>query len=256
MTTDTGSRLADLEHELDGLRTRDRQRDVFISDLSHELRTPLTAIRGYAELLLRRLRGADPATQNALQAIVRATDQMRDLIGDLVDITAIEAGRLSVDPRATALADALRSAVERAGSLAADRGIELRTDIPDALPQVRADAARLAQILNRMLVNAIAFTPGGGSVTVAVGMRDGRAEISIRDTGVGIPADELPRVFSRAFRASTAPASHRGLGLGLYICKAIVDAHGGSVAIESAVGSGTTFRVRLPLAEDARSLRP
>lgn len=237
------------------LREREELRNQFIANVSHELKTPLTAIRGYCELLLRHGAGQDDG-RAYLGAVLRASDQLRHLVEELLQMTEVEAGRLRVDPRPTDLREAIVAALALAKPLAAEKGIALANDVPTALPLVRADPARLGQVFNNLISNALKFTPDHGRVTIEVSAGGGLAHVRVKDTGVGIPIEEQPRLFTRFFRASTASPARPGLGLGLYITRAIVESHAGVVWIESEVGRGTTAQFTLPFAEEDRAAEP
>jgi signal transduction histidine kinase len=227
------------------LRERDELRNQFLANVSHELRTPLTSIRGYAQLLTR----GDPEPERlrtGAAAILRATDQLHALVQDLLDMTAIEGNGIHVDPRPLALGDVVGVAVHLVEPTALEKQLSVTKDIPGELPEVRADRGRLAQVLNNLLSNAIKFTPPGG--TIAIGARTGGdlVHVWVRDTGIGIPPDEQGQLFTRFFHASSTPITSRGLGLGLYIVRSIVEAHGGMVWAESEPGRGTTINFTLP----------
>ncbi|OLC52373.1 MAG: hypothetical protein AUH85_17270 [Chloroflexi bacterium 13_1_40CM_4_68_4] len=228
------------------LRERDEMRNQFISNISHELKTPLTSIRGYAELLLRSNEPVSDRSRRAVNAMLRASDQLATLVQDLLDMTAIEASGLSVQPRPLVLEEVITTAMQLAEPMAREKNLRLVADVARVLPNVLADPGRLGQVLNNLLSNAIKFTPSGG--TVEVGARSGGdlVHVWVRDTGLGIPPDEHRRLFSRFFHASTTPPASRGLGLGLYIVRAIVEAQGGMVWVESEPGAGTTFHFTVP----------
>jgi signal transduction histidine kinase len=232
------------------LRERDELRNQFLANVSHELRTPLTSIRGYAQLLARPDVAAD-RVRAAAGAILRATDQLSSLVQDLLDMTAIEGNGIRIDPRPVSLPDIVTAAVQLVEPAAREKQIELGVDVPAALPEVQADRGRIAQVLNNLLSNAIKFTPAGG--TIEAGARGGGdlVHVWVKDTGVGIPAEEQSRLFTRFFHSNTTPVTSRGLGLGLYIVRSIVEAHGGMVWVQSEPGQGATFAFTLPLATAA-----
>ena len=232
------------------LRERDELRNQFVANVSHELRTPLTAIRGYAQLLTRNEPDGDRVRTGA-SAILRATDQLHSLVQDLLDMTAIEGNGIHVDLRPLTLAEVVTAAVQLVELTGRDKELTVHVDVTGELPEVRADRGRLAQVLNNLLSNAIKFTPAGG--TIEVGARTGGdlVHVWVKDSGVGIPREEQSQLFTRFFHSSTTPVTSRGLGLGLYIVRSIVEAHGGMAWIESEPGTGTTVSFTLPAAVPA-----
>ena len=240
-----------LLHELEGqnerLRELDRLKDEFVALVSHELRTPLTSIRGYLELVLEE---EDPLTDEQRQflgVVERNAHRLLALVGDLLFLAQIEAGKLSLEVGAVDLAAIAAESVETARPLAEDKGITV-TLAAGPLALIAGDRARLAQLLDNLISNGIKFTPAGGRVDVRVRAERGQAVIEVRDTGMGIPSDEQEHLFERFFR--TAKATEQaipGTGLGLAISKAIVQAHGGRITFASSEDSGTTFRVSIPI---------
>jgi PAS domain S-box-containing protein len=226
----------------------DRMKDEFVALVSHELRTPLTSIVGYLEPILDREAGPLTATQERfLKTIDRNARALSTIVGDLLFLASVDAGKLTLQIEDVDLAQLLADTVEACGPAADRRGVTL-TIHTDGVPNVRGDRARLAQLTDNLLSNAIKFTPDGGHVDVR-GREDGtNAVIEIRDTGVGIPADEVPRLFTRFYRATSATErAISGTGLGLAIVKSITDAHHGAIEVDSSPGVGTTMRVLLPL---------
>lgn len=226
-----------------------RLQDEFVSLVSHELRTPLTSVLGYLELLTD---GTDPLTgeqREYLTVIERNARRQLRLVGDLLLSAQVDAGRFSIAPQAIDVADIVRASVEAATPVADAAGVRLEAS---AVPtRLHADPVRLAQAVDNLVSNAIKFTPSGGTVRVGVAPRGPQgaagADIVVADTGIGIPPDELSHLTTRFFRASTATRrAIPGVGLGLSITKAVVDAHGGSLAITSTLGEGTTFTITLP----------
>jgi PAS domain S-box-containing protein len=226
----------------------DRMKDEFVALVSHELRTPLTSIVGYLEPILDREAGQLTATQERfLKTIDRNARALSRIVGDLLFLASVDAGKLTLQTEDVDLAQLVAETVEACEPSADRRRISLRIDT-DEVPAVRGDRARLAQLAHNLLSNAIKFTPDGGQVEVH-GHEDGsNAVIEIRDTGIGIPADEIPRLFTRFYRATSATEhAISGTGLGLAIVKSISDAHHGAIEVDSSPGVGTTMRVLLPL---------
>ena len=222
-------------------------KDEFLAVISHELRTPLNAILGWAGLLRRPGRSPDQLAKG-LEVIDRNARLQVQLITDLLDVSRIISGKLHVDAQPVLLAPVLEGALEDVRSAAAAKGIDLVESIDPLDTPVRGDPARLAQIALNLLTNALKFTPRGGRVEVSLQGRDEHAELRVRDTGQGISAELIPRVFDRFWQAdSSTTRQHGGLGLGLAIVHHLVTLHGGEVRAESAgEGRGATFIVTLP----------
>jgi signal transduction histidine kinase len=234
------------------LRELDRLKDEFVSLVSHDLRTPLTSIVGYVDLIL-----DDPSLSDEhrqyLTIVARNTDRLHRLVDDLLFAARLQAGRLELALAEVDLVDVARHTVEtlrpRAKAAGVDLALELAPELNGGIPVV-GEASRLAQLLDNLVSNAVKFTPDGGRVSVRVARRPDRAVLEVVDSGMGIPADEVNRLFERFFRSSTVSERQiEGTGLGLYITKAIVEAHRGRITVESEEGAGTTFRVELPLPE-------
>jgi signal transduction histidine kinase len=227
-------------------RDRDRSRD-FLADVSHELRTPLAALRTFNELLTE---GAadDPETRaEFLESSGQQIERLDWLAQNLLELSKLDSGLVLLDLRPEDLRAAVESAVEQTTAAARRRGVELSLHLPDAPIRIRHDPQRIGQVVANLVANAVKFTPRGGSVSVDVAATPEGARIEVVDTGVGIEAAELPHIFERFYRGSRAnEARSSGSGLGLAIVRSIVDMHGGTVEVESRVGSGSRFVVTLP----------
>jgi signal transduction histidine kinase len=227
-------------------------KDEFSALVSHELRTPLTSIIGYLELLRDDADsdGDDPrARQRAhfLTVVDRNAKRLLRLVGDLLFVAQVEAGKLSLDEGDVDLGAVARESVEAAAPRARDGGIELTLEEADT-PVVRGDRDRLAQALDNLVSNAIKFTPAGGVVVVRLASEYDRAVLEVTDTGIGISQADLEQLFQRFFRTQRATsAAIPGVGLGLTIAQAIVHGHDGQISVQSRDGEGTTFRIELPL---------
>jgi PAS domain S-box-containing protein len=235
-----GRRLAEEEAE--------RVKDEFFSLISHELRTPLTSIIGYTELLIE-VEGDDMSEQarRFVEVIERNARRELRLVIDLLLLTRIEAGTFRIDPANADLRGVISEAAEVARPLAEKSGIELSIEMAD-VPTARGDVERLGQVIDNLLSNAIKFTPEGGSVAVRLRAEPGWAVIEVADTGMGVPEHAVEHLFDRMFRTEQAERLQiQGTGLGLTIVRAIVDAHEGTIHVESEVDKGTTITVRLPL---------
>jgi signal transduction histidine kinase len=241
------ARLSLAEHN-DRLRELDRMKDEFVALVSHDLRTPLTSIRGYIELLLEGLGGTLNDDQRKwMDVIDRNSARLLRLVADLLFIAQLDAGRISLERSAVMLTDVASEIVEAVAPTAETRKVELRLDAAGTVI-LNGDRARLGQLIDNLVSNALKFTPPGGRVDVRVGGDATTVWIEIADTGMGISAAEQLHLFERFFRTAAAnSAAIQGTGLGLAIAKGIVDAHAGTIAVRSVEGAGTTFRIELPV---------
>jgi signal transduction histidine kinase len=236
-----------LTEQNEQLRELDHMKDQFVSSVSHELRTPLTSMVGYLELVLDGEAGdLGESQRRLLEKVSRSCDRLNRLVDDILVVARIDAGKFSLEKHYVDLVELTEAAVESARIAAERGGVELRVSAPEAAVPLWADSTRVSQMLDNLLSNAIKFTPKGGRVAVTLARHEDAALLQVRDTGVGIPEEEIGALFERFFRASTG-LSVPGTGLGLPIVKAIVEAHDGWVTVESTVGVGTTFTVELPL---------
>jgi signal transduction histidine kinase len=227
-------------------RDRDTSRE-FLADVSHELRTPLAALRTFNELLQEKAGDDVAARTEFLEASAQQIERLDWLAQNLLELSKLDSGLIRLDLRPDDLRATILSAVEQAQVAAQRRGLNLTADLPHAPLVTRHDPQRLGQVLTNLIGNAMKFTPRGGSVRVILGPDPSGARIQVRDTGVGIDANELPKVFDRFYRGSRAnEARGSGSGLGLAIVRSVVEMHGGRVTVESRVGSGSTFTVTLP----------
>jgi CheY-like chemotaxis protein len=227
-----------------------RVKEEFLATLSHELRTPLTPILGWTRIL--RLLGENEreTLTRGLKVIERNARLQAQLVNDLLDVSRIESGKVSIYAQPTALNAAVSAVVDSIRSEAEESGISIDCSLDEGDISVLADPARLQQIITNLLTNAVKFTGAGGNVTITTAQSNGRGVVRVRDTGAGIEKDFLPHVFER-FRQADGSTSrkHGGLGLGLSIVKSLVELHGGQVQAQSdGPGTGATFTVQLPLA--------
>lgn len=239
--------LAREREQNEELRELDRLKDEFVALVSHELRTPLTSIRGYLELVLDGASGELTDEQRQFLSVVeRNSDRLQRLVGDLLFVAQVDAGRLALELDHLDAAEVGAEAVEAARPAADQKGLELRL-VGDPQADLIGDRARLAQLVDNLVSNAIKFTPAGGHVDVGVRSSGGNVTIEVSDSGMGISAVEQERLFQRFYRTASATSQAiPGTGLGLAISKAIVDAHEGTIELESAQGNGTTFRITIP----------
>jgi signal transduction histidine kinase len=228
-----------------------RLRDAFVAAFSHELRTPLTSVSGFLELLGDEENSLALTGRTYLNAARRGTVRLQRIVEDLLLVAQIEADLLELQTEPVDLVELAADAVEEASAAAAEKRVAIALDTNGPLP-LEADAARLRQVIDNLLSNAIKYTPAGGEVVLSTGDSDGQRRIEIADNGIGVPHDELGRLFSRFYRASTATRrAIPGTGLGLVIARAIVESHGGTISLESWAGEGTRVTVTLPLRQSA-----
>lgn len=225
----------------------------FIQNVSHELKTPLTVIQGHAAKL-----GQDPDDRAGWQASVRIISdegkRLTQLVDNLLTLARLETPSFQLERGPLSLAALLEDAVLQVGDLAESRGLALSLNLTPGLPRLSADRARMKQAVLNLLDNALKYTPAGGSVTVGARAEAGRVLCTIADTGEGIPADDLPYIFDKLFRARrTRGRPVEGSGLGLTIVQQIIAAHGGEITVASTPGQGTVFSFWLPAALDRRS---
>jgi signal transduction histidine kinase len=225
-----------------------RTRDAVVSMVSHDLRNPLTAILGGADYLLELLKETEGRENERLQLarLKHAAASMNRLISDLLDITRLESGPLPLQRVRLTIDEVVDEVVEMFQAVLRGRRITLERVVASDLPAVWGDRDRLAQALSNLLGNAVKFTPEGGRITVGVERHERGVKVLVRDTGQGIPAEHLPHLFDRFWQATHH--DRRGLGLGLSIVKAIVDAHGGTVSVDSTPRQGTTIYFTVPAA--------
>jgi K+-sensing histidine kinase KdpD len=221
-----------------------RAREQVLGVVAHDLRNPLHLVMATTELL-----GepdlAPERRRELLGMTMRATAQMRRLVSDLLDAVRIQTGRLTLDLESVTIGAIVDQAEEMARPLAAERSVILQTSASDRATRLRVDRARIQQVLGNLLGNAVKFTKSGGRVVLEASIENEIATFRVRDTGPGIPPDRLPLVFEQFWQGDSK--DRRGVGLGLAIAKALVEAHGGSITVESRVGEGTTFSFTLPV---------
>jgi PAS domain S-box-containing protein len=229
------------------LRLADRRKDEFLAILAHEFRNPLTPLRYAAHILHKKCPpGSD--LDHPIGVVVRQTEQLSHLVDDLADVSRVVQGKIRLNPEPIDLAEAARAAVEGVRERATARGVELQFAAPDQPVMAQADPTRLDQVFANLLTNAVKYTDRGGTVAVWVAREGDKAAVRVRDTGVGIPPEVLPRLFD-LFIQDDRSTTHAqgGLGIGLHLVKLLTELHGGSVAAHSdGPGKGSEFVVRLP----------
>jgi signal transduction histidine kinase/ActR/RegA family two-component response regulator len=234
-------------------RAASRAKSAFLANTSHEIRTPLTAIAGYADLLLEDIDRpvAREERLEMVETIRRNAEHLRRVLGDVLDLSRIEAGRIDLELASVEVAEILRDVTQLMNVQAELKGLSLSLELgPDLPRRVQSDATRLRQVLVNLLGNAIRFTARGGVRVVASRAPSDRLAISVVDTGPGLSAEQLPRIFEPFVQGdSSTTRTHGGTGLGLTISAALVELMGGSLSVDSAPGTGSTFRVELPIGE-------
>jgi len=223
-----------------------RARDEVLRIVAHDIGNSLSAVKIHALVLERTLPAGDGEARKRTAAIRDLTAQMDRLRQDLLDVAAIEAGRLSVEPVELEAGAVVAEAVKALAGVAAEKEVTLSSTVEDGLPRVFADRERVLQVLANLAGNAVKFTPAGGRVEVSATRAGDEVRVSVRDTGAGIGAEDLPMVFDRFWQARSTRRA--GAGLGLAIAKGIVEAHGGRISAESTVGKGSTFAFTLLVA--------
>lgn len=241
-----------LFQDLTRIRRLETIRRDFISNISHELRTPLASLRALVETLQDGALDDPPAAQHFLRLMQDETDALAQMVEELLELSRIESGRVPLRLKPTPVEDLIRQPVERLRQQAQRADLVLSIDISTELPPVLADFERAGQIVTNLVHNAIKFTPGDGNVWVSAREQGDEVVIEVRDTGIGIPADDLPRIFERFYKADHA-RSGGGTGLGLAIARHLVEGHGGRIWAESIEGKGSAFFFTLRIA-DRRSV--
>jgi signal transduction histidine kinase len=231
----------------EAVETASRHKSEFLANMSHELRTPLNAIIGFSQVLKEQMFGELNAAQaEYVDDVLSSGEHLLNLINDILDLAKVEAGRMELQPTTFALPGLLDNAMSMVRERATRQGLSLATETDPSVGLMEGDERKVKQILFNLLSNAVKFTPGGGRVTLAATADDGHVEISVRDTGVGISAEDQVRIFEE-FTQVGAGATQEGTGLGLALTRRLVELHHGRLSVASEPGAGSTFTVRLPL---------
>ncbi|MEO8289155.1 MAG: ATP-binding protein [Chloroflexota bacterium] len=238
------------------LRRLERVRRDFVANIGHEIRTPLTSIKLLVETLSTAIDEDPEAAKNFLSRIDVELDGLTQLVRELLELSRIESGRVQLNRRAVPVADLLERATARLRAQAERAGLTLTVNVAPGLPSADADPERIEQVLVNLLHNAIKFTEPGGQITLGADRDPSSVVICVADTGVGVPTEDLPRIFERFYKVDKSRTGSRdrdgGTGLGLAIAKHLVQAHGGQIWAESNPGEGTTFYFSIPLSEEKR----
>jgi two-component system phosphate regulon sensor histidine kinase PhoR len=236
-------------HDITELRRLERVRRDFVANVSHEFKTPLTAIQGFAETLLSGALDDKTNRVRFVEIIREHARRLARLTDDLLKLSRIEAGRLELEIRPIRVEALVNGCVETARLNAKTRGLEIHVDLQENAPAVRGDGAQLGEVLQNLLDNAVQYTPSGGKIEVQARSNEREVIFTVTDTGIGIPESDLERIFERFYRVDAARSREAGgTGLGLAIARHIVDAHGGRIWVESAIGQGSRFHFSIPCA--------
>ena len=227
------------------LATQQAQRD-FMANVSHDLKTPLTSIQGYSQAIMD---GTAKQPPHAAKIIYEEADRLTRLVYELSDLARLQAGQLSMQTAMIDLGQITETVTQKLTVVAQKKGIALETEARP-MPEIVGDGDRLVQALNNLIDNAIKYTSAGGQIQVKTRTNHNGVEVLVEDNGIGIPKNELSRIFERFYQVDKARGPSRGAGLGLAIARGIVEAHGGHVTVESTQGRGTTFTVWLPSAQE------
>lgn len=251
-------RLEELEAAYEKLKELDKLKDSFLSTVSHELRTPLTSIKSFAEILLNY--SDDPATQKEFLGIINEeTDRLTRLINDVLDIAKIESGRIQWEISQLNIPEIIESAMHATHGLVAQGELSVTVECPPNLPAVWGDRDRIVQVITNLIGNAVKFTPPEGKIWIEAGVlsEEGKGDhadmvkVSVTDTGIGIPPEEHHKIFEKFYQVgNTLEGKPMGTGLGLPICKEIIEHFGGKIWVESDRGKGATFSFTLPIARE------
>jgi signal transduction histidine kinase/HAMP domain-containing protein len=238
----------EIEDKSRQLEVASHHKSEFLANMSHELRTPLNAIIGFSEVLSERMFGdLNEKQEEYLKDIYASGTHLLSLINDILDLSKIEAGRMELELTDIHLPQAIDNALTLVRERAGRRGIALVHTMDERLGEIRGDERKIKQVLLNLLSNAVKFTPEGGRIEVAAVSKDGLAEVSVSDTGVGIAPEDQEKVFEEFRQVGTAEKKAEGTGLGLTLCRKFVELHGGRIWVKSQVGGGSTFTFTIPV---------
>ncbi len=241
-----------LQRVYEELKSLDRMKDEFLSNVSHELKTPLVSIRGYSELMYdEKIGSLSPTQKKSLEAMLRNTDRLTRLINSLLFLSMQQMGKpeINMKPGLLVIDEIITASIADMKVQAEKKNINLEKEVsPDLM--VMGDKDRLTEVFLNLVDNAIKFTPPGGKINIKAREEESKVHITVADTGIGIPKNVIPFLFQRFYQVDASlTRKYGGVGLGLYICKSIVDAHKGDIWIESDEGKGTTMHILLPQAK-------
>jgi signal transduction histidine kinase len=243
-------RTVELSHALERLSELNQLKANFVANISHELRTPMTHIVGYVDLLADDTFGpVSPQQREALETLHRAAERLNGLIDDLIQFSDTSRGGITLNCQSVSLRDLIQETLARMMSKAQRANVRIEVNLSSDLPPVRVDGRKITWVISQLVDNGIKFTPSGGKVIIRAGGVSDRVWITVEDTGVGIPSARLNELFE-PFHQLDGSITRRqgGTGIGLYLCKQIVEAHGSRITLQSKEGSGSTFLFDLPIA--------
>ena len=236
-------------HDITELKRLEEVRKDFVANVSHELRTPISSIKGYAETLLDGKVNNEDTVKEFLGIIYQDSNRLANLIDDLLDLSKIESGKMSIEFEPLDILPIVKRCANVLEKSAKDKALVIKLDVPADLPKVLGDHKRLSQVFLNLLDNAIKYTPEGGAITLSASSKENVIQVDVSDTGIGISEKDLPRIFERFYRVDKARSRELGgTGLGLSIVKHIVQAHAGQVWVRSTLGIGSSFSFTIPVA--------
>ena len=234
-------------HDITELKKLEKIRSEFVANVSHELKTPLTAIKGFVETLKTAVKDDPVATDRFLDIIDKQTQRLENLVNDLLILSSIESKEVKMNFMAEALNKIISPVLALQKKIIEDKGHQVTVDIAEDLPKVLVDRQRIEQVFQNLLDNAVKFTAPGGKIIVQAQWEKPYVRIEVKDNGIGIPAEDISRVFERFYRVDKSRSREAGgTGLGLAIVRHIISAHNGKIEVESSAGVGSTFRIFLP----------
>ena len=246
---------AELSQANEELKSLDLMKDEFLSNVSHEFKTPLTSIQGYSQLIWDGTLGpVNEQQKKAVDTVIRNSERLRKLVDSLLYISRAQAGKLSYSFDDLMISDVIDNSIQDLSLQAEKKDIEINKYVEEDLPPIRGDKDKLTDVMINLIDNAIKFTPQGGRIDVGAEVDDGSLHIYVRDTGIGIPEDKISNLFQRFYQVdASVKRRYGGTGLGLYICKKIIEDHEGNIWVKSQEGEGSTFHILLPLKNDDSS---
>jgi signal transduction histidine kinase len=243
----------ELQRLYKALETTSRHKSEFLASMSHELRTPLNAIIGFSQVLRDGISGeVNPQQEEYLDDIVTSANHLLALINDVLDLSKVESGQVELQLAPFSLRDALERGVAMVREQATTSGVQVALQANGGIDAVTGDERRIRQVIFNLLSNAVKFTEEGGLVDIGAAQRNGEVEVSVTDTGLGIAAEDLERIFEEFQQTEAGARQHEGTGLGLALSRRFVEMHGGRIWCESELGKGSTFRFTLPVRPVAR----